>query len=216
MLTGGEGGRDTREQGPRFSPLLPSFQSRSYVASLIHIVLLIPFYLVLTHRLIESIPIFKMTTYSDSVGEVDIIFAGGGTAACVAAGRLAKANPDLKILLVEGGANNFENPTVVNPAVYLSHLAPDSKSALVRPPCLSLLMFRRAFPLSRSDAFQVLQIQSIEAPWWTRSHCPYGRNTGWWLIDQFHDVHPSPRRRLRQLEHRGLDREGHAPSVQQV
>jgi choline dehydrogenase-like flavoprotein len=74
-----------------------------------------------------------MSTYNESVGDVDIIFAGGGTAACVAAGRLAKANPDLKILLVEGGANNFENPTVVNPAVYLSHLAPDSKTALVQP-----------------------------------------------------------------------------------
>ncbi|ESZ94384.1 putative alcohol oxidase [Sclerotinia borealis F-4128] len=61
---------------------------------------------------------------------VDIIFAGGGTAACVAAGRLAKANPDLRILLIEGGKNNFEDPTVVNPAVYLSHLAPDSKTAL--------------------------------------------------------------------------------------
>tara|TARA_R110002060_G_scaffold37629_4_gene48767 strand:+ start:856 stop:1188 length:333 start_codon:yes stop_codon:yes gene_type:complete len=71
-----------------------------------------------------------MSTYNDSVGEVDIIFAGGGTAACVAAGRLAKANPDLKILLVEGGRNNFNDPTVTNPAVYLSHLAPDSKTAL--------------------------------------------------------------------------------------
>jgi alcohol oxidase len=43
----------------------------------------------------------------------------------------AKANPDLKIVLVEGGKNNFNDPTVVNPAVYLSHLAPDSKTALV-------------------------------------------------------------------------------------
>jgi len=71
-----------------------------------------------------------MSTYNDSVGDVDIIFAGGGTAACVAAGRLAKANPDLKILLVEGGKNNFNDPTVINPAVYLSHLAPDSTNAI--------------------------------------------------------------------------------------
>ncbi|KAE8449238.1 hypothetical protein EG329_008405 [Mollisiaceae sp. DMI_Dod_QoI] len=71
-----------------------------------------------------------MSTYNDGTGEVDIIFAGGGTAACVAAGRLAKANPDLKILLVEGGRNNFNDPTVTNPAVFLSHLAPDSKTAL--------------------------------------------------------------------------------------
>jgi choline dehydrogenase-like flavoprotein len=72
-----------------------------------------------------------MSTYTDSVGDVDIIFAGGGTAACVAAGRLAKANPALKILLVEGGRSNYNDPTVTNPAVYLSHLAPDSKTALV-------------------------------------------------------------------------------------
>lgn len=68
--------------------------------------------------------------YTADMGEMDIIFAGGGTAACVAAGRLAKANPDLKILLVEGGPNNFENPAIRNPALYLSHLAPDSKTAL--------------------------------------------------------------------------------------
>ncbi len=76
-----------------------------------------------------------MAAYDVSMGDMDIIFAGGGTAACVAAGRLAKANPDLKILLIEGGQNNFNNPTVVNPALYLSHLAPDSKTAIVGPIC---------------------------------------------------------------------------------
>lgn len=81
-----------------------------------------------------------MTTYSGALGDMDIIFAGGGTAACVAAGRLAKANPDLKILLIEGGKNNFEDPTVVNPAVYLTHLAPDSKTALV---CVSATVSRQ-------------------------------------------------------------------------
>ncbi|CAG8957498.1 hypothetical protein HYFRA_00011480 [Hymenoscyphus fraxineus] len=71
-----------------------------------------------------------MSTYNDTVGDVDIIFAGGGTAACVAAGRLAKANPEMKILLVEGGQNNFNEPQIVNPAIYLSNLAPDSKTAI--------------------------------------------------------------------------------------
>ena len=74
---------------------------------------------------------FTMSTYTEDIGDMDIIFAGGGTAACVAAGRLAKANPDLKILLIEGGRNNFQDPTVVNPAVFLSHLAPDSKTTVV-------------------------------------------------------------------------------------
>jgi hypothetical protein len=42
------------------------------------------------------------------MGDIDIVFAGGGTAACVAAGRLTKANPYLKILLIEGGQNKFQ------------------------------------------------------------------------------------------------------------
>ncbi|KAB8303198.1 hypothetical protein EYC80_004645 [Monilinia laxa] len=61
---------------------------------------------------------------------VDIIFAGGGTAACVAAGRLARANPNLRILLIEGGKNNYQNPLVMNPALYLTHLVPDCKTSL--------------------------------------------------------------------------------------
>ncbi|KAB5588624.1 hypothetical protein CTheo_7938 [Ceratobasidium theobromae] len=62
--------------------------------------------------------------------EVDIIFAGGGTAACVTAGRLATANPDLRILLVEQGPNNLNNQTVLTPALFMSHLEPGTKNAL--------------------------------------------------------------------------------------
>lgn len=77
-----------------------------------------------------------MTTYSATThGAVDIIFAGGGTAACVAAGRLARTNPDLKILLIEGGRSNYQDPAVLTPALARSHLAPNSQTALVRP-CL--------------------------------------------------------------------------------
>ncbi|KAG9121764.1 hypothetical protein FRC07_002141 [Ceratobasidium sp. 392] len=61
--------------------------------------------------------------------DVDIIFAGGGTSACVAAGRLVKANPGLEILLVEHGPNSLGNPNIVSPALYLSHLTPTSKTA---------------------------------------------------------------------------------------
>ncbi|KAK0644426.1 putative alcohol oxidase [Cercophora newfieldiana] len=65
-----------------------------------------------------------------SEDDVDIIFAGGGTAACVTAGRLAHANPHLNILLVEGGRNNQGDPTVVHPALFAAHLAPGSTTAL--------------------------------------------------------------------------------------
>ncbi|KAG9918669.1 alcohol oxidase, partial [Aureobasidium melanogenum] len=70
-----------------------------------------------------------MTTHVEG-RQYDVIFAGGGTAACVAAGRLAVADPSLSILLVEGGKNNYNDPTVVNPAMYLVHLAPGSQTAL--------------------------------------------------------------------------------------
>ncbi|KAF8736257.1 GMC oxidoreductase, partial [Rhizoctonia solani] len=61
--------------------------------------------------------------------DFDIVFVGGGTTACVAAGRLAKANPELHILLVEQGPNNYQEPNVVIPALFLSHQAPGSKTA---------------------------------------------------------------------------------------
>lgn len=76
-----------------------------------------------------------MVKYDATIhGDVDIIFAGGGTAACVTAGRLAKANPDLKILLIEMGLENFEDPTIRHPALFRSHMAPDSKTAIVSSP----------------------------------------------------------------------------------
>ncbi|KAF8607376.1 alcohol oxidase [Ceratobasidium sp. AG-I] len=67
---------------------------------------------------------------TEHIKEVDIIFAGGGTAACVAAGRLAAANPGLEILVVEQGPNNLNDPMVVTPALFLTHLAPGSKNAI--------------------------------------------------------------------------------------
>jgi len=36
----------------------------------------------------------------------------------------------LSILIIEGGKNNLNDPTITNPALYLSHLAPDSKTTL--------------------------------------------------------------------------------------
>lgn len=58
--------------------------------------------------------------------EYDIIFAGGGTCACVTAGRLAAADPELRILLIEAGKNTKGLQDHVQPARYPSHLAPHS------------------------------------------------------------------------------------------
>ncbi|EDN02159.1 predicted protein [Histoplasma mississippiense (nom. inval.)] len=61
--------------------------------------------------------------------EADIIVVGGGTAGLITAGRLAQAKPDLSILVIEAGANYRGNQMVVNPAIYLSHIAPTSTVA---------------------------------------------------------------------------------------
>ncbi|KOS18614.1 Alcohol oxidase [Escovopsis weberi] len=58
--------------------------------------------------------------------EYDIIFAGGGTAACVAAGRLAKADPNLSILLVERGKTGFDDPLMTNPGMMMANVAPET------------------------------------------------------------------------------------------
>lgn len=58
--------------------------------------------------------------------EYDIVFAGGGTCACVTAGRLAAAAPELRILLIEAGKNTKGMQDHVQPARYPSHLPPHS------------------------------------------------------------------------------------------
>ncbi|KAG9097489.1 hypothetical protein FRC06_007496, partial [Ceratobasidium sp. 370] len=68
---------------------------------------------------------------AEHVKEVDIIFVGGGATSCVTAGRLAKANPGLEILIVEQGPNNLGDPTIFTPTLHLNHLAPESKTVKV-------------------------------------------------------------------------------------
>ncbi|THG93702.1 hypothetical protein EW026_g7606 [Hermanssonia centrifuga] len=58
--------------------------------------------------------------------EYDVIFAGAGTSGGVAAGRLAAADPSLKILLIESGPHVREDDSFVQPARCLSHLRADN------------------------------------------------------------------------------------------
>ncbi|PPQ91713.1 hypothetical protein CVT25_012854 [Psilocybe cyanescens] len=53
----------------------------------------------------------------------DIIFAGGGASACITAGRLAAADPTLKILIIEAGPHTRELQDHIQPARYFSNLA---------------------------------------------------------------------------------------------
>ncbi|KAH0827453.1 hypothetical protein J3R83DRAFT_4141 [Lanmaoa asiatica] len=61
---------------------------------------------------------------AEATHEYDIIFAGGGTTACVVAGRLAAADPFLKILILEAGPHTKDDPRCVEPSRCISHLKP--------------------------------------------------------------------------------------------
>ncbi|KAJ7156201.1 GMC oxidoreductase-domain-containing protein [Mycena filopes] len=61
--------------------------------------------------------------------EYDIIFAGGGTAACVTAGRLASADPTLRILIVENGRATKEHAEHIQPARWVANITdPESET----------------------------------------------------------------------------------------
>lgn len=54
----------------------------------------------------------------------------GGLAGCVVAGRLAEADRNLSILLIEQGPESYGMPEVVHPALYPRNLFPSSKITL--------------------------------------------------------------------------------------
>lgn len=70
------------------------------------------------------------TRLPDTQTEFDVIVAGGGLAGTVVASRLAEADRDLKILVIEQGPNNYGLPETVHPALYPRNLFPNSKITL--------------------------------------------------------------------------------------
>ncbi|KAG1746078.1 GMC oxidoreductase-domain-containing protein [Suillus lakei] len=60
------------------------------------------------------------------LSEFDIIFAGGGTTACVVAGRLAAYDPSLRILILEAGQHTLNKPIHVQPYQYPFNQVPTS------------------------------------------------------------------------------------------
>lgn len=81
----------------------------------------------------RSSPMFESTDLN--LAEYDIIFAGGGTCACVTASRLAAAAPDLKILLIEAGKHTKGLPNIMQPALYPTHLISPESGALTFHSC---------------------------------------------------------------------------------
>ncbi|KAJ6556755.1 GMC oxidoreductase-domain-containing protein [Mycena vulgaris] len=60
--------------------------------------------------------------------EYDLVFAGGGTAGCIIASRLATAFPDLTILVLESGPTTKDKKEHIQPGQFLAHSAPLSKT----------------------------------------------------------------------------------------
>jgi len=54
----------------------------------------------------------------------------GGTAACIIASRLSDADPNLSILIIEGGQSNLDDPTIAFPALCMANLLPTSTNTL--------------------------------------------------------------------------------------
>lgn len=65
-----------------------------------------------------------------SYGSLVLTASPGGLAGCVIAGRLTEADPNLSILVIEQGPDNFEEPQVVHPALYPRNLFPSSNFTL--------------------------------------------------------------------------------------
>ncbi|CAL8584882.1 hypothetical protein XPA_010465 [Xanthoria parietina] len=70
------------------------------------------------------------TKLPEELKEADVIIAGGGLAGCVVASRLAEADRNLVILVIEQGPNNYGMPDVVHPALYPRNLFPSSNITL--------------------------------------------------------------------------------------
>ena len=53
----------------------------------------------------------------------------GGTAGCIVAARLAEAgaNSNVSVLIVEGGPNNYDEPSVIHPLLVVEHYRPVNK-----------------------------------------------------------------------------------------
>ncbi|KAI1269213.1 hypothetical protein F5Y18DRAFT_373925 [Xylariaceae sp. FL1019] len=66
------------------------------------------------------------TKLPTDVVEVDVIIVGAGCSGCILASRLADADPDLSILLIESGTDNHGLAVVDNAGLWFSHIQPGS------------------------------------------------------------------------------------------
>ncbi|KAJ7731065.1 GMC oxidoreductase-domain-containing protein [Mycena metata] len=69
-----------------------------------------------------------MATPHEIQPSYDLVVAGGGTAACIVASRIASSFPQLSILVLEQGPATKGKIEHIQPGRFLSHLAPTSKT----------------------------------------------------------------------------------------
>ncbi|KAJ7751464.1 alcohol oxidase-like protein [Mycena metata] len=60
--------------------------------------------------------------------EYDLVFAGGGTAGCITASRLAAAFPNLSILVLESGPSTKDKKEHIQPGHLIAHVLPNAKT----------------------------------------------------------------------------------------
>ncbi|KAJ6614242.1 hypothetical protein B0H10DRAFT_2165154 [Mycena sp. CBHHK59/15] len=100
--------------------------------------------------------------------EYDIIFAGGGTTACVAAGRLSAADDTLRILIIENGELTHDKPFYVQPGRYMQNMMSlDEDTFTVHAPSVSINANGRS--LAASNAKCVGGGGSINGMMYTRA-----------------------------------------------
>jgi len=76
----------------------------------------------------------------------------GGLTACVVAGRLAEADPDLSILVIEKGPNNEGIATIEQPALFPLNARPASTTASFYTSAKSDAMAGRDYTLAAGGA----------------------------------------------------------------
>lgn len=54
----------------------------------------------------------------------------GGSAGCIVAARLASADPNLSVLVVEGGHDNYQDPAIIHTGLFFGHIMPGNKSTI--------------------------------------------------------------------------------------
>ncbi|KAK7030057.1 alcohol oxidase [Favolaschia claudopus] len=143
-----------------------------------------------------------------SSSRYDIIFAGGGTTACVIAGRLAAADPDLEILIIESGPSTKDEDIHTQPNqwigllnrtdVYMAHSSLTATNLNGRSPkvnngscvggggSVNAMMYNRA-PASDYDDWERLG----NPGWGAADLIPLARKLETYQIDGSESIHGS-------------------------